>query len=144
MMVFNFGHFLFEILTSLLIFPVDDPLLAIDKLPLPFQSIIKSIFLPKDNKLPTLADLIAENIFCDISIARMAQREVQMPVDVKQFLERLSTRLVERLNQNRKKLVLENKLATVQNLLTKSDRERFLKRGTTIMESLKLGSANKI
>uniref|UniRef100_A0A915D290 PX domain-containing protein n=1 Tax=Ditylenchus dipsaci TaxID=166011 RepID=A0A915D290_9BILA len=137
MMVFNFGHLLYEMVTSLLVFPDHDPTLAIRRLPLQFQEILKSIFIPVENHIPSLKNLteIFESTFQNVAIVRLALREMEIPVEVKQVAEKITARVVGRLNDDRKKLALQTKLATVRGLLEDNkDYDKCFKKAASHME----------
>lgn len=67
----------------------------------------------------------------------MLQEEIDIPLEVKQFAEKLTSRVVGRLKDDRKKLALQSKLATIQSLLTGTkDYKKCFKKASSSMEYL--------
>ncbi|VDP14784.1 unnamed protein product [Onchocerca flexuosa] len=102
MFVFIFGELLFELLTGFFTFPVHSVNEAIAIVPLMFQPLLKSIFLPEVRSLPRLQDLINSNLFVDVSIAKMKQREVRIPNDIKEVFDGLCSNILERYKRDRR------------------------------------------
>ncbi|VDK56408.1 unnamed protein product [Anisakis simplex] len=65
------------------------------------EPILKSIFAPETRSLPTLVELISNDIFVDTPVAKMNRREIRMPANVKQLLDGLCDNICKRLQSDR-------------------------------------------
>uniref|UniRef100_A0A915Q2X1 PX domain-containing protein n=1 Tax=Setaria digitata TaxID=48799 RepID=A0A915Q2X1_9BILA len=101
MFVFTFGQLLFELLTGFLTFPVHSATEALTIVPSIFQPILNSIFSPEVRSLPRLQDLINSNLFVDIPVAKMKQREIRIPRDIKEVLDGLCNNILGRYKRDR-------------------------------------------
>ncbi|VDK62351.1 unnamed protein product [Onchocerca ochengi] len=136
MFVFIFGEFLFELLTGFFTFPVHSANEAIAIVPLMFQPLLKSIFLPEVRSLPRLQDLINSSLFVDVSIAKMKQREIRIPGDIKEVFDGLCNNMLERYKRDRRQFNNIKKQRKFEQLLN-SEAEK-LRRKEIIKEQLKL------
>ncbi|OZC09622.1 hypothetical protein X798_03316 [Onchocerca flexuosa] len=136
MFVFIFGELLFELLTGFFTFPVHSVNEAIAIVPLMFQPLLKSIFLPEVRSLPRLQDLINSNLFVDVSIAKMKQREVRIPNDIKEVFDGLCSNILERYKRDRRQFNNIKKQRKFEQFLN-SEAEK-LRRKEIIKEQLKL------
>ncbi|CAG9539086.1 unnamed protein product [Cercopithifilaria johnstoni] len=135
MFVFTFGEFLFELLTGFFTFPMHSANEALAVVPLTFLPLLNSIFLPEVRCLPRLQDIINSSLFVDVPVAKMKQREIRIPGDVKEVLDGLCSNILERYKRDRCQFNNIKKQQKFEQLLN-SEAEK-LRRKEIIKEQLK-------
>uniref|UniRef100_A0A914BXX1 PX domain-containing protein n=1 Tax=Acrobeloides nanus TaxID=290746 RepID=A0A914BXX1_9BILA len=136
MMVFNFGCFIHEMISGFLVFPSHSPEEAIRKCPQQFHSILRMIFAPDDNKMPSIRELLENELFSDVTIVRMSQKEIKIPMRVKNLFEAASQEILSRFEKYKKTFNVKLKVEKMQRFLD-SEPEK-LRRKKIVMEQLEL------
>uniref|UniRef100_A0A914D349 Uncharacterized protein n=1 Tax=Acrobeloides nanus TaxID=290746 RepID=A0A914D349_9BILA len=94
------------------------------------------IFAPDDNKMPSIRELLENELFSDVTIVRMSQKEIKIPMRVKNLFETASQGILSRFEKYKKTFNVKLKVEKMQRFLD-SEPEK-LRRKKIVMEQLEL------
>lgn len=127
MMVVSFGHFVYELLTGIMVFPQHDPTAALARIPRDWRCLIQRIFLPeKKYGLPTLCGLANDPLFQNTT-PFVRDIYLSAPLVAKALLETISLKFTQRFQADKAAYNEKRRIEHFQELV-QSDAERERRR----------------
>uniref|UniRef100_A0A7E5A093 PX domain-containing protein n=1 Tax=Panagrellus redivivus TaxID=6233 RepID=A0A7E5A093_PANRE len=127
MMVINFGHFVYEMLTGIMVFPEHDAITALSRLPRDWQYFLQRIFVPdKKYGLPSLCGLANDPLFENIT-PFVRDCYLSAPLVAKALLETIRQKYTQRFHADKAAFNERRRIDHFQELI-QSDAERNRRR----------------